>query len=208
MKNYCGTCGSKINQETGLCPNCDKQQETSKKEKKSGKKKKVLIVVLLFSFVFFIGIGIVGMLAYFEKITIPVLSDLIKEKKGQEEIIGEESIVINEFKQANDECIVVEEKSIEMKNEQEGTAVVLINIPDYEMLYKSALQSEDPDEFLLNALRKKEYTTIEYEREIPITVENGKREMNSEEIVKQIVEEALLNAINTLMEETTNEENN
>lgn len=81
MKKFCGKCGTKLDEKTGLCPNCDvnhnKQEDSS--GKKSGRKKKscmfsiiILLVILAFISVilfFFIRSGVISSLwkAAFQK---------------------------------------------------------------------------------------------------------------------------------------------
>lgn len=212
MKNYCGKCGSKINSDTGLCPKCNKDllavQNEKNIAKKEDKKKKIkapiyVIGVLLGYLCLMVG------LVYFEVVNIPVISDLMKKQNLEDVFSGEEYIELKALEQANQECIVIEEKNIEMKNEKEGTATIIISIPNYEHLYKEALQAEDSDEYLLNALKEKDFLPVEYEEEVPVTVENSETIIHSEEIVSQILEEELIKAINALAEgEKYNEEDN
>lgn len=236
MAKFCGKCGSKLDEVTGLCPNCDadklnKQTETpeavekpkpkqdtapetekplSKKEakkkrkadkkaaKKAKKKEKwaklttgqkvrkffrklflwlILLVV--------IAGGIIGGLSYMGMLDIPFLSDFNKD---------------NILETLNERAIVVEETDIVMATDNEGTAKIVIKLPDYELLFKEAYASENPDQYLVKALALGKYEIIEYEKVATVTVEGGETTIRSDEVVHQLLEEALINAINALSE--------
>jgi len=210
MKNYCGKCGSKLNSETGLCPNCSKTLKIVKCENKNIKKEKKKSKGIIWMIgIFLVGSCIIGGLACFDVVNLPVISDFVKMQNEEDDYSEKEYIEIKELEQANQNCIVIVKKSIEMENEKEGTATITVSMPNYEQLYKEALQAENPDEYLLKALEEKEFSTVEYEEKVPVTVEKLETIIHSEEVVNQLLEEELIKAINALTrEETVHEKNN
>jgi len=225
MANFCGKCGSKLDEATGLCPNCDAtkikhhydktaedkspvrreknidkrakkkalkaRKKAAKKEKRAnwstGKKvrrfflKLVLTVILLVV----LATGITGALAYFNVVNIPFLSGF--NQNSLLELVNERRIII-------------EEKNIVMTSEAEGTATIVVTLPDYELLFESAVTAENPDNYLLKALFFKDYETQEFELSANVTVENGEQVIHSDEVVHQLLEERLVDAINELSE--------
>ena len=225
MANYCGKCGSRLDEVTGLCPNCDaakikqhydkttedktsvRQEENidkrakkkalkarkkaAKKEKRAnwstGKKVRRFFLKLISIFILLVVLtaGIVGALVYFGVVDIPFLSDF--NKNSLLELVNERNII-------------VEEKNIVMTSEKEGTATIVVILPDYELLFESAVTAENPDNYLLKALFFKNYETQEFELSANVTVENGERVIHSDEVVHQLLEERLVDAINALSE--------
>ena len=100
MAKFCGKCGAKLDEVTGLCPNCDadKMQKDSKKkskserraQKKAAKKEKrarwstgkkirrfflkLILMVLLLAIV---AVGVTGVLTYWGLVDIPIVSETI-----------------------------------------------------------------------------------------------------------------------------------
>lgn len=92
MAKFCGKCGSPLDENTGLCPQCDKEiintashpDDTSDKksdktemkaDKKKSKAKKVCItVVAVILAVIIVGIGAIGFLVYSGKLNIPFVN--------------------------------------------------------------------------------------------------------------------------------------
>ena len=243
LAKFCGKCGSRLDENTGLCPNCDalklqkhynKIKETGtpvqevdiypesdkasdrgnippngkvdkqgkkkelKEKKKAVKKQKrakrstgkkvrrfflklILVILLLLLLV----TGVAGTLVYFDVVDIPFLSEF--NQNNLLEIVNERNIT-------------VEEENIVMASETEGTATILVTLPDYELLFKNAVTEENPDRYLLKALLLKDYETQEFEMSANVTVENGKRIVHSDEVVHQLLEESLIKAINALSE--------
>lgn len=114
-----------------------------------------------------------------------------------------ENIIVdsNYLKNINDKCILVEEKNITMNNETDGTATIIITIPDYTELYLNAIQSDNSEKYIREALESGNYNTLKYEKSAHVTVENGKTIVFYEEIVEQLLEKELIKAINALSEE-------
>ena len=94
MQKYCTKCGSRIDEKTGLCPNCDKhlskkeiktaraqRKKTSKKEKKetltTGKRiKRFLLKVFIGALILTVtAIGISGSAVFFGYADIPIIND-------------------------------------------------------------------------------------------------------------------------------------
>lgn len=207
MANFCGKCGSRLNEKTGLCPRCDAEKFLSKKElrkkrkadKRSqwtwGKRIRVFFLKLLLIMVAFIFllIGALGALNYFEIVDVPFLSTIMVD-------LGIKS-TSNILEEVNKECIKIKAKEVLMSTETEGQAEVLIQIPDYTKLYKEAVKTEDPDKYLTHVLRSGEFDILEFQETVLVTVENGKEIFHTEEVVKKLIETELINAINALGEE-------
>lgn len=244
MAKYCGKCGSKLDEVTGLCPNCDAekikqqakkpaeppktdekkleisqqkaapmskkearakrkadkkaakkerkaQKKAAKKEKKSklstGQKVRRFFVKLLLQLILLVVIagGTIGGLSYMGIIDIPFLSDFNKD---------------NILETLNERALVVAEADIVMETDDKGTATINVQIPDYEVLLKEAYASDNPDQYLVKALALGQYEVREYEEIATVTVDDGMTIIHSDEVVKQVLEEALINAINVLSE--------
>lgn len=236
MAKFCGKCGSKLDEATGLCPNCNsdklnkqtqkaesiekskpmqntapesekplskkevkrKRKADKKAEKKAKKKEKraqwsigkkvrrfILKLILSVLLLTVLAVGVTGILVYFDVINIPFLSDFNQN---------------NLLESVSKRNITVEEKSIDMTSDTEGTAIIVVTLPDYELLFEEAATSENPDQYLLKALILKDYETQEFEMSADVTVENGEKIVHSDEVVHQLLEESLINAINALSE--------
>lgn len=100
----------------------------------------------------------------------------------------------------NDQNIFVEEKEVVMTNATEGKATLVVKFPDYGELFEKAYASGNPDLYLLKALFLKDYEIQEFEVSANVTVDDGKRIIHSDEAVHQLLEEVLVDAINTQSE--------
>lgn len=236
MAKFCGKCGSKLDETSGLCPNCDavkiedsstqkksieipeqkqavvqaseeplskkdakKKRKADKKAAKKAKKKEKRAklttgqkVRKFFSKLFLrlillvvIAGGIIGGLSYMGIFDIPLLTDFSKD---------------NILETLNERAVVVEETDIVMETDDKGTAAIVVQIPDYELLFKEAYASENPNQYLVKALVLRNYEIREYEDIATITVESGETIIHSDEVVHRLLEEVLINAINTLSE--------
>lgn len=225
MTKFCRKCGSKLDDTTNLCLNCDagkikrhynkktdgkvfvfkeddldirEKKRTLKVGKKVAKKKKranwstgkkvrrfflklILTVLLLVIF----AVGITGTLVYFDVVNISFLFGF--NQNSLLELV-------------NEKRIIVEEKNIMMTSETEGTATIVVTLPDYESLFESAVTAENPDNYLLKALFFKDYKTQEFELSANVTVKNGEQVIHSDEVVHQLLEERLVDAINAVSE--------
>lgn len=224
MAKFCGKCGAKLDEATGLCPNCDAEKikestvqeekievqkqkretvrafnEKNAKEKRKAEKKKkwaklttgqkirkfFLKLALWLILLFVIAGGIIGGLSYMEMLDIPLLSNFNKDTI---------------LETLNERAVVVEKTDIVMVTGNEGTAKIVVQLPDYELLFKGAYASDNPDQYLVGSLALGKYGTKEYERVATVTVEGEEATIHSDEVVHQLLEEALINAINTLSE--------
>lgn len=237
MAKFCGKCGAKLDETTGLCPNCDAdkiiqkdstqsqpsevpeqlqadkraserplsgkdskkkikserkaQKKAAKKEKRArwstGKKIRRFFLKLILTVILLVVLiaGVMGALVYFGVVDIPFLSDF--NQNSLLELVNERNII-------------VEEENIVMTSDEEGTATIVVTLPDYELLFESAITAENPDNYLLKALFFKDYETQEFELSANVTVENGERVIHSDEVVHQLLEERLVDAINALSE--------
>ncbi len=227
MAKFCGKCGAKLDEATGLCPKCDadklaklsaesakenekpqvsaapdrplskreikKQKKATQKAKKkekragwsTGKKVRILIGKLLLCLVLLLAItcSVIGGLSYFGILDIPVLSAIREEK-------------LLEF--INEKCIAVEEVNILMESDTEGIATIIVQMPDYELLFKNASSSENPEQYLLRSLILGNYDIQKFEEIVDVTVENGVTTIHSDEAVLRLLEENLINAINSI----------
>lgn len=210
MANFCGKCGAKLDSATGLCPNCDAKKESdthnAKKmykasttaEKKALKKKKraqwstakkirsfLLKLILTMLLLIMLSVGMTGILVYFDVVNVPFLSYF--NQNGLLQFINQRNIII-------------EEENIIMTSQTEGTATIIVTLPDYELLFENAVTAKNPDNYLLKALILKDYKTQEFEVSASVTVENGKKVVHSDEVIHQLLEESLVNAISALVE--------
>lgn len=99
-----------------------------------------------------------------------------------------------------EKCIVIEKNDVSMQNDFEGTAKIKIQIPDYEKLFIEASEMQNPENYLLEALSSENYEEKEFIETVPVTVENGEMIIHSDEIVHQLLEKMLLQAIKSLFE--------
>lgn len=236
MAKFCGKCGTKLDETTGLCPNCDvtkiekssvlektietqeqKQevvqtpeeipskkdakkkrkadkkatQKAKRKEKRAklttGQKVRRFFLKLFWWLILLVVIagGIIAGLSYTGIIDIPVLSEFNEE---------------NILETLNERAVVVKETEIVMETDTEGTATVIVKMPNYELLFKEAYSSEKPDQYLVKALALGDYEIREYKEVATVTVTDDVTTIHSDEIVHELLEEALINAINTLSE--------
>lgn len=132
-----------------------------------------------------LAVGAASVLSYFDVVSIPSLSDFDQNS-------------LLEF--VNERNITVEEKDIVMTSENEGTATIVVTLPDYESLFENALTSKDPDNYLLKSLFFKDFETQKFELSANVTVENGEKVIQSDEVVHQLLEKHLIDAINALTE--------
>ena len=105
------------------------------------------------------------------------------------------------FIETNKETSEKQLQEISMQTDTEGTAKIKVQLPKYEILYKEASASENPEECLVNTLKSGKYDTCEYEVEAKVTVENGKRVIHINEPVKALLEKVLSQAVNKLVGE-------
>ena len=68
-------------------------------------------------------------------------------------------------------------------------------------LYLEANESEDPEEFVQEALQQKKFKTCKTEITARVTVENGETVIYKEEAINQLLEKEFTDAINALAEE-------
>lgn len=215
MAKFCGKCGTKLDEATGLCPNCDaekirdssaqkksiemqKAKKKRKADKKARKKEKraklttgqkirrffVKLFLWLILLVVIAG-GTIAGLSYMGIIDIPVLSGFNED---------------NIFETLNERAVVVEETEIVMETDTKGMATVIVKMPDYELLFKEAYASENPDQYLVKALALGDYEIREYKEVATVTVVDDVTTIHSDEIVHKLLEEALINALNALSE--------
>ncbi|MFR5330215.1 hypothetical protein G5B27_09400 [Fusicatenibacter saccharivorans] len=106
-----------------------------------------------------------------------------------------------DLRELNEECITVETGETEMDTETEGTVQLSVEFPDYKSLYLEANESEDPEEFVQEALQQKKFKTCKTEITARVTVENGETVIYKEEAINQLLEKEFTDAINALAEE-------
>ena len=106
-----------------------------------------------------------------------------------------------QLQEINSNCIEIETQKIFMQTDTEGTVKIKVRLPKYEILYKEASVSENPEECLANTLKSGEYDVCEYEIEAKVTVENGKKVLHTDAAVKKLLEKVFSQAVNKLMED-------
>ncbi len=102
--------------------------------------------------------------------------------------------------EASNKTIEVETQPMDVE-EIPDTVEITVKLPDYEKLYRDAWAAEDPDRYLLDAMESGKYEVIEYTVEAEVTVEDGKTIVHTEEAVKKLQEQLLVDAIRVLIEE-------
>lgn len=204
MQKFCKKCGKKLDEKTGLCPNCDKSMSWKEKRmvKKGYKKatktekwakltlgqkirKACLKFFLYVMLLLFLAGCVMGVLSFLGVCDIPFLSNYRNDK-------------LLEF--INEKSIVIEETNVVMNNNTEGTATIIVQMPNYEQLFKNASETRNPERYLLRKLMLKKYKTQEFEEVANVTVENNTTVIHSEEVVHKLLERNLINAINSLSE--------
>lgn len=203
---FCHYCGKQIKDNISFCPHCGKNvakpttssiihakdndspkwMSTKSRTKLTSKKhhrfRKILLWLVLFSFII---IGAIYSLLRFDIINISFLSDFNKD---------------NILETLNERAVAVEETDIVMETDTEGTATVTVKMPNYELLFKEAYASENPDQYLVKALALGDYEIREYEEVATVTVADDVTTIHSDEVVHKLLEEALIDAINALSE--------
>lgn len=106
-----------------------------------------------------------------------------------------------QLQEINSNCIEIEKQEVSMQTDTEGAVKIKVQLPKYEILYKEASVSENPEEYLVNTLKSGKYDICEYEVEAKVTVENGKKVLHINEAVKKLLEKVLSQAVNKLMED-------
>ena len=215
MANYCTKCGTELDKDTGMCPNCfskehlkaqkklqKKEKRREKKaEKKRKKKERILqltrkqrvkrfLTKMLLGILLATGIATAGVAAlnYFGVIN---LTDFF----GAEEQDYSEAL-----QRLGTETVEMKELEVFMQSETEGSAKVCITIPNYEKLFIDAFQKRNPEKYLVDMLEAGQYEILEFFVEVPVTVENGQKIFQTEEIQYQILEEELIKATNAVTE--------
>ena len=113
------------------------------------------------------------------------------------------SLTLTESEQLADiskKSITIKELELEMDSETEGTAKILITVPDYKKLFQEALKTKNPEDYIRNVLNSGKYDVVEYEEFAPVTMENGEKTIHSDEAVQKSLEMSLIDAINVLSE--------
>ena len=87
-----------------------------------------------------------------------------------------------------------------MTSDTEVNAIIMVKIPNYELLFKEAALTKNPEQYLIKSLALKKYDVQEIEASANITVENGNIIIHSDDVVQQLLDESLVNAINALSE--------
>lgn len=109
MANYCGKCGSKLDDTTGLCPNCDKEQleeikrQVQKTQSKPNGAKRILKFLLALLLTILLLCGSIGALSYFDVIHIPGMDKLfsnmgIQKRDRDFEDVDESAINYENYK--------------------------------------------------------------------------------------------------------------
>lgn len=96
--------------------------------------------------------------------------------------------------------IEVEVKNVNMWNDYEGTATIVAAVPDYTELFKAVYGEKDMTKALARAIKREEFTTIDYEGTVPVSVVAGEQVVNSDETVKKFIEKELIKAINAVID--------
>lgn len=225
MAKFCGKCGSQLDENTGICPKCgknenkeplknnrekkkrvEKDKQSLKQKKKENKiaykeykkikksemsfvkrfRKGLLKTVIIVLPITMVIVGAAGM---------AVESGAINPSSILSFLDSDELLV-----KLNKKSIKVEEKKIKMKDEKNGTAEIVVTIPDYEMMWKDAFKTKNPRRELIKKFLFKSYDVQSFEVTAEVVVKDGNRIIKSDEIVNQYVEESLIKAVNSVTE--------
>ena len=104
------------------------------------------------------------------------------------------------LQQAAQDAVQVDVKQTTMTSDIEGTAQVVIKIPDYTKLFAEGKDAKDLEKYLTKALKKGNYEVLEFEETVPVKVENGELLVQTKEAVKKLLEQELIQAINQNVE--------
>lgn len=144
MAKFCGKCGTKLDETTGLCPNCDIDKiHLSKKEKKKQKQadrkdtqkdrrkswslgrkiRNVFLKIILTVFLMSVLIGVVGALEYFEIIDVPIVENLL-------DMIGLKTYSSDDSEDINFENYKIEPNDADKYFQQSSQVVEEISVND------------------------------------------------------------------------------
>ena len=115
MQKFCTKCGHKLDEKTGLCPNCDKSKRTARKIKGCFFTGCVLFFILC---IFCIGIS--GFLTFKGYVDIPVLRTAMESidiAPNVEREIPETDMDGLEYYQSSEENIVTDDEATYVNNE-------------------------------------------------------------------------------------------
>ena len=194
--NYCKNCGIELKDASKFCANCgmsitEEAPETKNKMKrqdlKFGQKvcrffKKVLLwgtIIIAFCVISF------ALILHFDVIhlSVPALlngGDLLEA--------------------ASAKSIIVEDAEIVAESDGSEKVKIMVQIPDYELLFKEASTTKDPEKYISNALLFGNYEVCEIKETVTITDKDVDIDTLTEELVDKIMEKELIDAINSLQE--------
>lgn len=119
--------------------------------------------------------------------------------KGNKGDKDKESVVDKMIASIGRESVTVEIGEIE-DGRYGASAHVTAQVPNYTELFIAAYAEADPDKALQNAIKKKEYTTVEYEGYATVLYEGEEQIVETDELVEGFIEQELIKAINAVME--------
>ncbi len=88
MAKFCGKCGSKLDQTTGLCPKCDADKIQKRKKRKILKR-----CIGLAAFLLLVCIGVTGVMIYLGKVDLPVFSAMVERAEKRENSTETERVI-------------------------------------------------------------------------------------------------------------------
>ncbi|MDE6662607.1 MAG: zinc ribbon domain-containing protein [Lachnospiraceae bacterium] len=138
MAKFCGKCGTKLDEATGLCPNCDadklkNKKAISKKEAKKAKRtagalrQRIGRIFFKFSLIVFLvsalAVGAAGALEYFDVIDIPIVAELL-------DIVGLKTMSNDSSEDINYENYKIEPLDADEYFQQHSQVMEEINVND------------------------------------------------------------------------------
>lgn len=117
-----------------------------------------------------------------------------------EENTRQDKMSEEELYKLNNTCIKVKKDKIKMDDETSGTVQLTVIIPDYSLLYSQAVKEKNPDLFIQQSLESGNYKTIKQVVSAEVTVKNGKKVVHKDEAVEQVMDKALNEAVDKVME--------
>lgn len=112
-----------------------------------------------------------------------------------------EKMSAKEIYDLNKGCIEVKSGTIKMENETSGIVLLTVIIPDYSLLYSEAVQKEDSELYIQQALENGDYKTVKKKVNAEISIEDGKKVIHKDEAVEEVLENSISEAINEIVEE-------
>lgn len=131
-----------------------------------------------------------------------------EEAEEEKEVSAEEKLEkqYDVIRSVGKEAIEYSVKSRSDWNDYSGTAHIVAQVPSYTEIFLEAYEKEDMTRALVSAIRRKEYSTVEYSGYAPYTIYDGVETIDTDEAFESFIEQELIKAINAVMEKESQTE--